>query len=183
VVSGIDELERTVASVCDRVGVELVDVELVGTSLQVTVERDGGLDLDEIAEAARAISDILDERDDLVPATHYELEVSSPGVERRLRRPEHFRRVVGSVVSLRTRAGVEGDRRLEGTLERVDAEGFTLQTGDGPARQLRYDDVERARTVFDWKAALRAADVARSDVSPSAHTGVVAPQHDGEVPE
>jgi ribosome maturation factor RimP len=181
VASGIDELERTVASVCDRVGVELVDVELAGASLQVTVERDGGLDLDEIAEAARAISDVLDEREELVPLSGYQLEVSSPGLERRLRRPAHFQRVVGSIVSLRTRAGVEGDRRLEGTIESADDDGFTLRVGDEPARRLRYDDVERARTVFDWKAALRAD--ARSEVSPRAQTGAAATQHDGEVPE
>jgi ribosome maturation factor RimP len=71
--------------------------------------------------------------------------VSSPGLERPLRTPDHFRRFAGSKVSVKTRPGVEGDRRVEGILTDVDDHGFSVNE-----RRLSYDDVEKARTVFEW---------------------------------
>jgi len=94
------------------------------------------------------VSDALD-RADPVPG-HYTLEVSSPGLERPLRTPIHFQRFVGSTVAVKTRPEVEGDRRVEGTLEAADDEGFVVA-----GRRLAYDDVEKARTVFVWEPAER----------------------------
>jgi len=155
-VAGTDELEKAFAPVCASVGVELVDLELTGNALLVTVERSEGLDLDLVADVMRMISAFLDVHEELAPEGHYELEVSTPGLERRLRRPEHYRRALGTTVSIRTRPGSPGERRLEGILESVDGDGFVL-VADGTSRHLRFDDVERAKTVFDWQEALRAA--------------------------
>ena len=159
-----DELEQAIAPVCASAGVALVDVELRQSTLQVIVERDGGLDLDAIAEVARAISLVLDERAELVPDAPFELEVSSPGVERRLRRPEHFARAIGELLALRTTPGTSGERRLEGRLVAADDLGVTLRGEDGRERELAYGEIERAHTVFDWRAALRAGS-ARTDVA------------------
>ncbi|MGP8065649.1 MAG: ribosome maturation factor RimP, partial [Acidimicrobiales bacterium] len=100
-----DELERAIASVVESGGHELVDVESGGGVLRVTVERSANLDLDDLAKVSRFVSALLDERADLAPAGRYELEVSSPGVERRLRRPAHFVRARGGRVAVRTVAG------------------------------------------------------------------------------
>ncbi|HUP68250.1 MAG TPA: ribosome maturation factor RimP [Acidimicrobiales bacterium] len=124
-------------------GLELVDVQLAGGSLQVFVDRPGGLDLEAISLLSRRISDVLDENDP-VPG-RYVLEVSSPGLERPLRRPDHFRRFVGTTISVKTRPGVEGERRQKGVLEDADDEGIVLA-----GRRLTYDDIEIARTVFEW---------------------------------
>ncbi|MDA8288116.1 MAG: ribosome maturation factor RimP [Actinomycetota bacterium] len=154
-VSG-DELVRAFEATCRALGLELDDVELRGTSLQVTVDRPGGaLDLDLLAETSRALSAYLDEHDELAPAGRYELEVSSPGLERRLRRPAQFLRATGTRVSARTMPGTEGERRVEGTLVSADEDGFVLELADGP-RRIAYRDLERARTVFDWEADLAA---------------------------
>jgi ribosome maturation factor RimP len=153
-VAGSNELEAALAPICASVGAELFDVELEGSTLQVTVERPEPIDLDLIAEVTRRISGFLDEHDTLVPASRYELEVSSPGLERRLRRPEHFARAIGETVTVRTVAGSEGARRIEGEIVSVDERGFALEV-DGTQRYLQFDEVERARTVFDWHAALR----------------------------
>ena len=115
-----DELERAIASVVESAGHELVDVESGGGVLRVTVERDASLDLDDLAEVSRLVSALLDERADVAPAGRYELEVSSPGVERRLRRPAHFARARGGRVAVRTVAGTPGDRRTEGELRDCD---------------------------------------------------------------
>ena len=133
-------------------GLELVDLRFSGGALQMFVDRPGGIDLDTISEVTTRVSRLLDEHDP-VPG-RYTLEVSSPGVERPLRRPDHFRRFVGSTISVKTRPEVAGERRQQGRLEAADDEGIVIMpsegTGMGVARSLKYDDIDRARTVFEW---------------------------------
>ncbi len=126
-------------------GFEVVDVERHGTVLRVTVNRPGGIDLDGVTEATRLVDDVLDGHDLLGARTS--LEVSSPGIERPLRTPEHFRRFVGTEVAVKTKPGTEGDRRLAGVLETADEEGVVVA-----GRRLAYADIEKARTVFVWPA-------------------------------
>ena len=135
----------------EAAGLELFDVELVGsggnTVLRVTIDRASGVDLDAIGDATRLVNGVLDDEPDVVPG-RYLLEVSSPGIERPLRRPEHFKRAVGSTVSVKTRpsaAVAEGERRVEGTLEAADDAGITVA-----GRAIPYQDIEKARTRFVW---------------------------------
>ncbi len=159
--STVGDIERAVAPAVAFHGLDLVDVEFQARLVRVTVDRPGGVDLDAIGAATSAISHALDTAD-AVPGGRYELEVSSPGVERRLRRPEHFRDQLGARVAVKTRPGVEGDRRVEGLLVAADDEGVRIEesTLPGGAREMRYEEIDKARTVFDWRAALagRAAD-------------------------
>jgi ribosome maturation factor RimP len=136
---------RPVVSAAD---LELVDVELRSGVLLVTVDRPGGVDLQALTDANRVVSEVLDELDP-IPGT-YSLEVSSPGVERTLRTPDHFARAVGETVSIKTRPQVPGERRLRGQLVAADDQGFELKMDDEAAgrRRLSYTDIDRARTVF-----------------------------------
>jgi ribosome maturation factor RimP len=150
-----DDVERIAAPVLQAAGLELIDVELRAGNIVVTVDREGGIDLDTLAAASKAISAAID-REEVGPTGRYELEVSSPGLERRLRRPEHFRRFVGHQVAVRTQPGVEGDRRLEGEIVSADDGGVVVAVA-GMAevtRRLAYGDIDRAHTIFDWRAAL-----------------------------
>jgi ribosome maturation factor RimP len=126
-------------------GLEVVDVEHSGATIRITVDRadGGGIDLETVAGASEVVSAVLD-RADPIPG-RYTLEVSSPGVERPLRTAVHFRRHIGTTVAIKTRAGTEGDRRVEGTLEAADDVGVTVA-----GRTLPYADIERAHTVFSW---------------------------------
>lgn len=133
----------------DKAGYELYDLEQAGSSagstvLRVTIDRRGGIDLDAISEATKVVSTVLDEHDDLLP-DRYLLEVSSPGIERALRRPDHFRRSLGVTVALKTRPGTGGERRVEGVLESADDDGVVVA-----GRSIPYADIERARTRFVW---------------------------------
>jgi len=123
---------------------ELFDVEFGGGRLVVLVDRPGGVNLNVLTELTHRLSAALD-LEDPVPGGRYVLEVSSPGLERRLRTPSHFRRFVGSVVSVKTVPGTEGDRRLRGILEAADEAGIVV---DG--RRVAYPEIERAQTVFEW---------------------------------
>jgi len=152
-----DELNGLLASTVAHLGLDVVDVERRTATVRVVLDRPGGADLDAIAEATRLLSGVLDSHDPF-PGRRYTLEVSTPGVERPLRTPAHYARAVGEVVSVRTLAGAQGERRVTGTLESADDEGFVLRGDDlpGGSRRLSYDEVERARTVFEWGASARA---------------------------
>jgi len=151
-----DELFDILAPTVTGLGLELVDLELRSGLLRVVVDRTGGVDLDTISSVTRAVSEVLD-RHDPFPGHRYTLEVSSPGVERPLRTPAHFVRAVGETVSVRTVAGGQGERRVQGQLVAVDDDGIVL-TGAGlpeDGRRLAFEDIERARTVFEWGARTR----------------------------
>lgn len=139
-----------VEPICRRFDVELYDVVHAGGSLKVLVDRDGGVDLELLRDLTREVSRELDEVDPI--SGKYTLEVSSPGLERSLRRPEHYRGAVGTEVRIKTRPGTEGDRRVEGFVAAADDDGVTVTVGSpaGESRTLRYDEIEKARTVFRW---------------------------------
>jgi len=150
----IDKVQKIIEPVLTDLGLQLYDLEHTGGALRVTIDRDGGIDMEAIAQATRLVSRELDRTDPMPGA--YTLEVSSPGLERTLRRPDHFRKAVGTAVSVRTHGRVEGERRVQGTLSAADDEGITVEAeGDTPGgpttpRFVRYDQIERARTIFTW---------------------------------
>ena len=155
---GDERVRSVVEDPLSEQGFEVVDIERLGSVLRVTVdllvgpddpvdvvEQPGGIDMDGVTQATRLISDLLD-RHDLVDE-RMTLEVSSPGIERPLRTPEHFRRFVGTEVAVKLRAGAEGERRTAGVLESADSEGVVVG-----GRRLAYSDIDKARTVFVWPA-------------------------------
>jgi ribosome maturation factor RimP len=137
--------------VLSSLGLELIDVEFEGSgrarTVRVTVDRDGGVDLDTLAQVTGPVSDALDAVD-AVPGP-YNLEVSSPGVERSLRSPAHFRRFVGTPISVKSHEPVSGARRHHGLLVDADDGGIGLEV-DGELRRFSYDAIASARTVFEW---------------------------------
>jgi ribosome maturation factor RimP len=144
---------QVVAPTVESLGLDLYDVELAGTGVRVLVDKPGGVDLDAITAATRALSRALDEADPI--DGRYTLEVSSPGIERPLRRPGHFAGAVGSEVTVKTKPGIDGERRVAGILVAADDHAVTVRLPDGTERTLRHDDIERARTTFTWGPAAR----------------------------
>jgi ribosome maturation factor RimP len=144
------DLEHALAPVLEARGLDLVDVELRGAQLTVFVDREGGVGLDELGDATRDVSAALDDIDPL--PGRYTLSVSSPGLERRLRTPAQFARAVGETVTIRIDAGTADVRRITGTLEGADDSGCTVSGPEVPDGGMRivYDQIERARTVFEW---------------------------------
>ena len=135
-------------------GADVYDVTFAGGKLVVALSRSGGIDLDTLSDISRELGAQLD-ADDVIGGS-YTLEVTSPGLERPLRTPDHYRGAVGETVTVRTNPDVEGDRRVRGVVEEVTDDSFTvaITTDDdeptGERRTLRYDEVERARTSFSW---------------------------------
>jgi ribosome maturation factor RimP len=154
---GAEDLVGTLAPLLEARGLDLVDVEVHGAQLTVFADREGGVGLDELADATRDVSAALDEIDPM--PGRYTLSVSSPGLERRLRTPAQFARAVGERVTVRSDAGTAEVRRITGTLGAADERGFTVVGPDLPGGEVRlgYEQVERARTVFEWGPAARPA--------------------------
>ena len=149
-----ETLVAAVAPVVAESGLGLYDVELVGTgsarTLRVSIEREGGVDLDAITAVTQALGPVLDAPD--VASTisgPYTLEVSSPGLERPLRTAEHFQRALGTTVSVKARGADGAASRYRGVLVAADDAGLDLDV-DGQREHLALDDVVGARTVFEW---------------------------------
>lgn len=135
-------------------GIELDDLEIVGKEpgvvVRVTLDADKGVGVEKLAELSRRLSRLFDEEDPV--AGSYTLEVSSPGLERKLRRPSHFEKSIGRDVKIKSRVPVGGDYSHRGVLVAADSDGFDLEV-DGESRRIAYGDVVAARTVFEWEKA------------------------------
>lgn len=150
------EAETLIRPVIEGSGLELVDVAFRRDSgrrvLRVVVDRDGGVDLDTIAELAEKVSRRLDV-EGFAPGP-YALEVSSPGIERSLRRPRDFERRVGDTVKVKTTTPVDGRKSIMGELVSADDDAIVVATPGGELR-VRHVDIVSARTVVDWGAELK----------------------------
>lgn len=145
------DAEALVRPVVESAGLELWEVtfrkEEGRMVLRVTVDRDGGVDVDTISETSERLSRRLDLED--FGRGRYRLEVSSPGLERPLRQPRHFQRSVGEQVKVKTVEPVEGSKIHAGALVSADAEAIVIAT-DGGELRVPYANVASARTVFEW---------------------------------
>ena len=163
----VDRVRELVTPIVEAESVKLYDVEHNGAVLRVLVDADGGIGIDEIKRISRALSRRLDEADPM--PGRYTLEVSSPGLERPLRTPDHFRHAVEDV-KIKTVPTSDGARRLNGTLVSAYEDGFEMQTGQGRHR-LSYEEVSKARTVFTWGPAPRPGAGPRGDSPNSSREG------------
>ena len=173
VVARVRSLVQPIAS---DLGLDLYDVEQRGGTLRVTLDTpagsERGVDLDQLALATRLVSRELD-HEDPVPG-RYTLEVTSPGVERTLRTPEHFSREIGKTITIRL-AGVEHEeRRLQGLLVAADDRTATLRlddqvddTGAAIERVIPLDQIDKARTVFVWGPAPKPTGAKRAGTTPT----------------
>ncbi len=143
-----ERLGRLVAPVAEELGLSVYDVEEAGGTLRVLLDRSGGIDVDDLATATRRISAAMDADGTFTGASG--LEVSSPGLERRLRTPEHWAGAVGERVKVKLRPGVDGDRRVDGELRAVDGGDATVVPDGGEPRTVSLADVTSAHTVFEW---------------------------------
>ena len=135
-------------------GVELDDIEIHGGGqiVRVTVDAREPIGVDVIAELSKGIGRLIEEDDPFTGS--YTLEVSSPGLERKLNRANHYIKSIGRQVKVKTFAPVDGDKNHQGVLVGADERGFTMDV-DGTERKLQYDDVSSARTVFVWEKGAR----------------------------
>lgn len=126
-----DELSEIAAAIAETEGVELYWLELRQTPgrwlLQVMIDKAGGVTISDCERVSRALEDPFDEAID----RGYELEVSSPGLDRPLRTEGHFQRAIGEAIRVKTYAPIEGQRNWTGTLRTIENEAVQLDTDNG----------------------------------------------------
>jgi ribosome maturation factor RimP len=143
----LESIRSAVEPVVAPLGLQVYDVALGAGLLKVVLDRPGGVDIDTLEEASRLLGPRVDELASIRGS--YTLEVTSPGLERTLRRPEHYAGALDSVVSVKARGADGAMERVRGTLSAVDDSGITVRTDDGE-RTIALDAISQARTVFEW---------------------------------
>ena len=142
------EIQTLIEPLVADFGAEVFDVTWGGGRLKVAVDAPGGIDTTTLSKVSRTISQELDLRDPI--ESRYTLEVSSPGLERRLRRPEHFAKSVGSTVTLKLK---DGKTRLSGEIVEATETEVTLRLADGDlggaGTGLADEDLARANGNSD----------------------------------
>ena len=143
-----DELAKLLEPTVERLGYELADLEvrLGGRNglVRVFIDRPEGIGLDDCEKVSLAVSALLDVEDPL--PGNYNLEVSSPGLDRKLTKVEHFHRFTGETVKVSLRFPKEGRRRFRGKLLSVDDENIVVEV-DGESHSLALSMIDTARLV------------------------------------
>ncbi len=129
-------------------GYELWGIEFIRagkhSTLRVYIDHANGISVDDCAEVSHQVSALLDVEDPIT--TEYYLEVSSPGMDRPLLKPEHFARYIGQVATVTLRMAVNNRRKYKGTIKQVDGEMITL-TIDGRDEILAFANIQQANLI------------------------------------
>jgi ribosome maturation factor RimP len=164
--SVVERARRTLEPVLVRDGYELVEVEWVRGggrfTLRIFIDRPGGVNVDDCQLVSRTIEPILDVEDFIEPA--YDLEVSSPGLERPLRKPADFDRFAGQRARLKsfgplagTAPGSPGRKHWTGILKGF-KDGAVEVDVDGVTHRIPHDQIAKASLEYDFEAELRRKD-------------------------
>jgi ribosome maturation factor RimP len=143
----LDQIHAIVERVAASSGLEVVEVELRGGGksrmLRIFIDKPGGVTHEDCASVSREVSTIFDV-EDAMPGGAYTLEVSSPGLDRKLFRAVDFERFQGSRVKLTTKEPVNGNRHFEGRLEHFEAGRLTLDLAEARKKfRPKQDQIEK----------------------------------------
>lgn len=148
----VDRISEVARRAAAREGLAVWDVEFLGSGksriLRIYIDKPEGVSLADCELMSQQVSAVLDV-EDLIPGASYNLEVSSPGIERRLRTAEHFERSAGQKARVLLREPVDGQKRWEGTLAWSDGV-VVLDVGAGKTVRFRPDLVEKANLKHEW---------------------------------
>ncbi len=132
----------------EEVGVELLGIEFVSAGkhsiLRIFIDHENGINVDNCAEVSRQVGAILDVEDPI--STEYNLEVSSPGLDRPLFTLEHYQAVIGETVNVRLSLPLNGRRKFKGKLETIENDNLIV-TVDGEAYELVFSNVDKGNVV------------------------------------
>lgn len=145
-----DELQKLIEPTVERLGYELTDLEVrlggKGGLLRLTIDKPDGIGLEDCEKVSHAVGALLDVEDP-VPGD-YNLEVSSPGLDRKLTKSEHFQRFNGETLKVTMRLPIEGRRRFRGILLSSDDKNIVVEV-DGESHSLPLSMIDTARLVPD----------------------------------
>ena len=145
------KIENLLKNIIENIGYELYDVryEKEGKDfyLRIIIDKPEGIDINDCETVNNAINDILDEADYI--KDQYFLEVSSPGLERILRKDKHYEKQIGNEISLKLFKPINKQKELIGILEEYNKEELTIKVDDVTLK-INLKDIAIAKTVFNW---------------------------------
>jgi len=148
----IKEVTALIEPILDEMEIELVDIEYLSEQgrwiLRIYVDESGGITLDTCARVSREIADLIEVKD--IFHQEYVLEVSSPGLNRRLKKEKDFERAVGKNMKIRMVIPLEGQRNFRGSLQSFQ-DGILCLSVKDDLILLPYGDVEKANLVYDFE--------------------------------
>ena len=150
-------ITQKIEEIAERVGtsenIEIVDIQLLGGGgsrlLRIFIDKPEGVTHADCEFMSQNVGTILDV-EDVIPGGRYTLEVSSPGVERKLSQPREFERFSGRKIKLVLRQAVEGQRHWAGLLKSFAEGTITLEPSPGKSLQIPLEQVEKANLKFEW---------------------------------
>ncbi|HLI84618.1 MAG TPA: ribosome maturation factor RimP [Bryobacteraceae bacterium] len=147
------KIEEIAQRVLESEGMELVEVEVKGGGSQrmvrISIDKPEGVTHADCELVSQQVGTILDV-EDIVPGGRYTLEVSSPGIERKLLKPRDYERFQGKKVKIALRDPIEGRRHWEGMLAHFENGQVTLEAAPGKTIQFSLEQVQKANLKFDW---------------------------------
>ena len=166
----IEKVREIVERVARDQGLEVVEVEFRGGGkarmLRIFIDKEGGVTHDDCANVSNEVSTILDV-EDAVPGASYTLEVSSPGLDRKLTKPAEFERFTGSLVKVSTRELHDGNRHFEGRLEGFSEGKLTLDLNAVPKRSGKPKKQKGPKSPeVERKVEIALADVEKANLVP-----------------
>ena len=148
----IKEVTALIEPILDEMEIELVDIEYLSEQgrwiLRIYVDESGGITLDDCARVSREIGDLIEVKD--IFDQGYVLEVSSPGLNRRLKKEKDFERAVGKNIKIRMAIPLEGQQNFRGSLQSFQ-DGILCLSVKDDLILLPYGDVEKANLVYDFE--------------------------------
>jgi len=143
-----DKIEQMVKPVIEDMGCEFWGCEYLPVSghatLRIYIDKPEGVTVDDCADVSHEVSGILDVEDPIHGA--YNLEISSPGLDRPLMNPAHFERYKGEIIAVRTLDPIMGRRKFKGPLTNVTADGIEMEV-DGEVYAIPFDEIDKANLV------------------------------------
>lgn len=145
------KVENLVEPIIQNLGYELYDVIYIKEGkdyyLRIVIDKSNGIDLNDCEKVNNSINDVLDEVDYI--KEQYFLEVSSPGVERLLRKKEHFEKQIGNKISVKLFKAIDKQKEIVGILESYNQEELVIKQED-KIINVEVKNIAIAKTVFDW---------------------------------
>lgn len=162
--SWLDNVEKIASDAAVSQGCHLYDIEFVGLGkgrtlrLFIDTDNESGISIEDCSNVSKALNEVLDKDEDIIPGGAYVLEVSSPGLERHLVKPWHFQKAVGKKVYLKTSKSLESmgvtDKKwkaaktVEDVIESADDQGVRFVINDVEIK-IPYGMIEKAKVLFE----------------------------------
>jgi ribosome maturation factor RimP len=147
-----DDIEQIIEPAVAALGFELLGIDFITQGrhslIRLYIDSDNGVDVENCADVSRQVSAVLDVEDPI--NGEYTLEVSSPGIERPLFKPEHFTRVIDQIIAVRLSIPLNGRRKFKGELTEVREDGITIVFDDSEIR-IGFNEIDKANLVARWK--------------------------------